>query len=689
MRRVVSLLALVASAVPSVAFAQTPPTDPNSAPATSPTTSATAPAGANGTSAGAAATPSATPAETPAAGTAAPAQQAEVTPEPRAETPAPTSTPEPAPQPIRPSTAPSDLDRRALPIVEIHGYLRTRLEMFHDFTLGWDRTPSALGGRTFDDATYRGSGIPWLRNPDNFSGWCNPTNNSADPNASLVANTAAPCANGTQLMANMRFRFEPEIHPVDWVVIRSQFDVLDNLVMGSTPEGGYTAGFRSPFAPNQFLSTTQVSPQVGLNTLTDSILVKRAWAEATNSTLGTLRFGRMPWHWGLGMLQNSGNTIDSDYQTTVDRIGYQGRYRPYNLFFGAAWDFQSAGVTSQRRAIDAGQGQTYDLSMYDNVHQVVAYAGRQLDIDDQRASLARNEVVFNGGAYVSYRWQFLSGEGVQNDRFARVGGTMVDAIEAGSVDGSTMTYGTGLARRDAWALTTDGWFQILGRIFRVEGEIAYTRGWMYSADNSAASRRNGYYISQFGALLEAELRPIPRLKLELKMGYASGDPETEGLTYANGVGQLNDDRLLTNFAFHPNQRIDLIFWRNIQRQFSGAYFFRPSAQYDFISDAEGNLFTGRADVIWSRASEWISTRGNHADLGVEIDATLMYQSNHRRDPNDRRMAPGFFAMAQYGVFFPLPGLGARDDERNNSSSLLRSLELLPAQTVRAVLGVTY
>lgn len=589
------------------------------------------------------------------------------------------------PAPINATPAPSDLERRAMPVFEAHGYLRTRLEMFHDFTLGWDRLPNAMGMRMTDEMTYAGSGIPWIRNPDNFTGWCNPVVDSMG--TMTVPSPPTFCANGTQIMANMRFRFEPELHPVDWVVIRSQLDVLDNLILGSTPEGGFTGGFRSPFAPNNFFSTTQISPVYGLNTLTDSILVRRAWAEATNSTLGTLRFGRMPWHWGLGMLQNAGNGLDSDYQTTVDRIGYQGRYRPLNLFFGAAWDFQSAGVTSQRRAIDPGQGQPYDLSMYDNVHQVVAHAGRQMDVDDQRAAIARNEVVVNAGGYVSYRWQFLSGEGVQIDRATR--GTLFDALEAGVINGSSSTYGAGLARRDAWALTMDGWFQVLGRIFRIEGEVAYTRGFMYSADNSAASQRNQYYISQFGALLEAEIRPIPRLRIELKTGYASGDPETEGLSYANGLQQFNADQLLTNFRFHPDYRIDLIFWRNIMRQFSGAYFFRPSAQYDFIADPDGNLFSGRVDVIWSRASEWISTRGNRADLGIEIDATLSYQSNHRRDPNDRRPAPGFYAMAQYGVFFPLPGLGPRDDERNNTSSPLRSLEMLPAQTVRGILGVSY
>lgn len=576
-----------------------------------------------------------------------------------------------------------------MPVVEIHGYLRGRFELFHDFTLGWDRIPIAPGSseRAYDDATWRGSGIPWFRSPDNFSGWCNPTTDTAS--GTLTANPANPCASGTQLMGNMRFRLDPEFHPTEYLAIRSQIDVFDNLVMGSTPDGGFTGGLRSPFSPNNFFSSTSVAPVYGLNSLSDSIVVKRAWAEATNSTLGTVRFGRMPWHWGLGMLQNAGNGIDSDYQTTIDRLSYQGRLRPLSLFFGGSWDLISSGATSQRRAIEGGQGQTYDLSMMDNVHQFVLTAGRQVTIEDQRTALARNEVVLNGGGYAAYRTQFLGGEGVQNDRATRTGGTMVDAIEAGTLDGSSMTYGQGLARRDAFAVTMDGWFQALGRIWRVEAEVAYTRGFMYSADNSAASRRDGFYISQFGALLEAELRPIPRLRIELKMGYASGDAETEGLSYSNGTAQFNNDPFLTNFRFHPDYRIDLIFWRNIMRQVSGAYFFRPSAQYDFIADPDGNTFSGRVDVIWSRASEWISTRGNHADLGVEIDGTLRFESNHRRDAHDTRPAPGFYALLQYGVFFPLPGLAPRDDERNNTSSRVMRLDLLPAQTARAVLGIMY
>ncbi len=93
-------------------------------------------------------------------------------------------------------------------------------------------------------------------------------------------------------------------------------------------------------------------------------------------------------------------------------------------------------------------------------------------------------------------------------------------------------------------------------------------------------------------------------------------------------------------------------------------------------------------VVFDRSPDAVKALVKEKAVGAKSIADMI-QKYTRRDPNDRRPLPGFFALAQYGVFFPLPGMGARDDERLNSSSRLRTLELLPAQTVRAVLGVTY
>ena len=72
-------------------------------------------------------------------------------------------------------------------------------------------------------------------------------------------------------------------------------------------------------APVGFLSTTQDPPTVGQNGFLSSIRAKRAWAEV-DGEFGSIRFGRMPWHWGRGIFYNDGNCPDCDVGTTVDRV---------------------------------------------------------------------------------------------------------------------------------------------------------------------------------------------------------------------------------------------------------------------------------------------------------------------------------------------------------------------------------
>ena len=77
---------------------------------------------------------------------------------------------------------------------------------------------------------------------------------------------------------------------------------------------------RTAAVPLDSFALTSHPPEALRNGLRDSIRVRRAWAEVTNRGLGQLRFGRMGSHWGLGMLANSGDGIDSDFSNDVDRI---------------------------------------------------------------------------------------------------------------------------------------------------------------------------------------------------------------------------------------------------------------------------------------------------------------------------------------------------------------------------------
>ena len=71
--------------------------------------------------------------------------------------------------------------------------------------------------------------------------------------------------------------------------------------------------------PTRLPVTNQDPPEVGQNGFVSSIRAKRAWAEV-DTEFGSIRFGRMPWHWGRGMFYNQGACADCDVGTTVDRV---------------------------------------------------------------------------------------------------------------------------------------------------------------------------------------------------------------------------------------------------------------------------------------------------------------------------------------------------------------------------------
>jgi len=110
----------------------------------------------------------------------------------------------------------------------------------------------------------------------------------------------------------MRLRLEPTINISDQVRVVAQIDVFDNLILGSTPDSLISASqpdLRTNVAQAAILSNSQNPP--GQNTFTSAISPKRVWGEV-DGQLGSLRFGRMPWHFGRGMYFNKGDCADCD-----------------------------------------------------------------------------------------------------------------------------------------------------------------------------------------------------------------------------------------------------------------------------------------------------------------------------------------------------------------------------------------
>ena len=694
----VSLLPAVASAQTS--GGSTNPTPPSDQPATgtapttggAPTGRAPAAPAPTGTSppAGAAPAPNAPPVPVdrgsllePSTGEAAPAQ------EPKAQEP---KAQEPKAQERRADTSiganPKDIYAEdwwvhSRPIFELHGYLRVRAELFHGFALGRiDLPQNALWPQPADN-TY----VDIRNQSHSVKFYCSGAGNPE-------------CVDKSQAGANMRFRLNPELHISDNLRILSQVDMLDNLVLGSTP-ASYVNGASSPspYYPIGAFSDTQAAPIAGVNSFTNSISVKRAWGEYA-TPIGQLRFGRMPSHWGLGILENSGDGYDSDWQSTVDRIMFTTGIKSLDLYVSGAWDFPNDGPTSATQASTIG-GQPYDLAQLDDVNQYVLMVAHRRDPELAKSDLAHGEAVINGGAYFMYRDQLLAADGKGTTVATSTGTTSPTNPPLGASGESLQQQGVNNAfiRRGFQQFIPDLWLQILYRKLRFEAEAAMIAGSIGNLGPGVPPTT--FKFMQLGLATQTELRAIEdRLRLQFGFGWASGDaglvpdsgrtstlsPTPTGSIYGP---RIQNDDVYREFRFHPDYRIDLILNRNILGRVQGEYYFRPSVDYDFSRSTQGQRFGGGAAIIWTRASEFVQSPGHQRDLGVEFDLSLYYQSKDGALNDDPDKMGGFYTMLQYGVLFPLGGLGYLQTEQAQASSSGQTLETSAAHTVRWYLGILF
>lgn len=566
------------------------------------------------------------------------------------------------------------------PIVEVHGYFRTRAELYHNFSLG----------RPGDAITSPGQHL-WAQPLDN-------TYTNAQGKVIQVYNCGSDgksaCSDKTQATANLRLRLNPEIHVSDNLRIMSQVDMLDNLVLGSTPNayatipsGSSASGYRSAgyngYAPLGVFTTTQGPPTAGVNGYKNSIDVQRAWAEYL-TPFGQVRFGRMPFHWGLGMVYNEGNGIDHDYQTNVDRIMFTSGIKSMDLYFGGAWGFVSTGPTTSS-PYDIYGGQPYNTANLSNVGEWSVFVAHRTNPELQRLKLSRNDVVFNGGLYAAYRRQDID---------VTSGETPYTADTSGNQASSP---NNGFEHRGAGIFTPDLWVQVLWNKLRLEAEAASVWG---NIDNSPArnSTTDPAKIRAWGLATQAEFRAVEdKLRVQFGAGWASGDANVEGLAPGTGANGGLQPRLgegaISSFQFHPSYQIDYIFFRKILTTVQNAYYFRPSVEYDFIRNPNGQKLGGSAAVIWSRASEFVQTPGNKRDLGIELDLQVYYQSKDGILNDDPNKMGGFYTALQYGVFFPLGGLDYLPTETSGQNGTTTNAqinwELSTAQTVRLILGVMF
>lgn len=540
---------------------------------------------------------------------------AEAAPEQQAESPA-----------LQPLPAWPQQREKTLQFFEIHGYMRFRAYLFHALNLGiWPQSggPSAPFTIPFTEFNSDGKGA----NPNN-------------PPSSCAARTGKNCRNDNLTSADMRLRLEPTINVTEQVRVKAQLDVFDNLVLGSTPAGFYVnragaaggAAAAGQYPAFSALNSNQVSPTAGFNSDWASIRAKRAWAEV-RTPFGELRFGRMPNHWGMGMLINNGDCLDCDFGNNVDRVMFATKL--WGHFISLMWDWAATGPTTQIIGPQIGQGVFYNADPLDDTSQWALALGRMDTPDELKEKLDQGRVVFNYGGYFTYRHQAWN---VSNTVLQPTGNTFA-SLQAG------------INPRNADLFIPDIWLRLNWKKLHLEAEGAMTVGTignlndvypMLTKNKSTSVLAGGFVVRGDYALLHDALR------IYLEVGYASGDDSEDPNANVNIFTAVRSpvNNRIGRFTFDPDYHVDLILFRRILGAVTDATYFKPGVSYDIVDN-----FGARVDLMYALANHPVAYPGNSANLGLEIDAQLMYKNEEE----------GFYAGLVYGVLFPFSALGLPGD----------------------------
>lgn len=427
--------------------------------------------------------------------------------------------------------------------------------------------------------------------------------------------------------ADMRLRVDVTVIIASEVRVHARVDGLDNVLLGSTPNG-YPM---NRWVPSIYASQGQEPPSSGVNASSDSLQLRRAWGEA-RMPFGTLVIGRMGMPlWGAGIVADPGDSLDADFHQDVDRLGFATTL--FDHIVGVSWDWNAIGPTTGTGSL---WGSELDLYGGDDVHTFSATVMRHLDPYAVERRNKAGTPAFTYGTWLSWRSQEQDASSWYRDG--------LEAADGKIQEGELIT-------RDFRLFGADLFLRVDAPRFRLLGEIAYFQGSIGNLTLLEGISVDKVTLHQVGGSLQALwfLLPQERLSLGIEIDYASGD-SAPGMGIASNLDQVSthagdldgpqfslpSDGTLDNFRFSPNHRVDLILWRRLMGTITDAVVLRPAIAFK----PHERLSTELA-LVWSQAVEATSTPGGTRSLGKEIDLSARWE-----------LWRGLEARAAYGIFLP-------------------------------------
>ncbi len=347
----------------------------------------------------------------------------------------------------------------------------------------------------------------------------------------------------------LKLHLEPVINVAESLQIHTKMSLFGNTVMGGD---NYIPDTRT----NGLLRDAQLKTS-------GNIVFEGLWG-TIDTPLGELKIGRMPYHWGLGILYNDGNSIlnqgTGDY---LDRIQFTIPVARFKIV--PAFDFASSGLLKKY------QDHFISSSQKDNGFNIgLSFMMKEDDPMLLESKILNEETVFEFGAMFMFSWK-SRGSGEWNETTSDI-----DPVESNIIDPSK-TYAYTSQSGKLWRL--GGWFNLYHRNFSLKTELAFITGnigKMILDDGNEAKVK----AEMVGAAIEAEYRFIPRkFHLSLFTGIASPDEAqfVQGDSWNLPGNSINtsatgSDTKVQNFRFHKDYNFNSTLWNEFLGRFTAGYY---------------------------------------------------------------------------------------------------------------------
>lgn len=527
-----------------------------------------------------------------------------------------------------------DFDIASTPFVtfENHGYFRFRFDTLYNFDLG-------MAARDQDDP-------------------CTPPTAQASGATGAIGNVS-----DTATSANIRFRWEPELRIGEFLTVGTIVDFLDNMVLGQDPYLG-EAGF-----PMAWQARSQAWTSDGISGFNDALRIKAAWAHLYLFGVVHVVGGRVPEHFGLGLVRSGGRDPDSDYGDYVDGLFLKAKIGI--TYIKAGLEIVGQGVSS-----DSPFGYFVYPTDYSTMDDTLRWTFgvdstpvTEEDFRQRQNRLESNKPVVDWGMYNAITTQELSSDRILTSNMA-LAGSDPDAKDYEWDKYTTVPRGALFWTPSLWAKLE--YRPRPGLKFRIEAELSMVYGEVDHMQSSVEDVDTSKDFLSFGGALEFEI-DIGKNRVEFLTGAASGgntlgyfginDRHTLACPNNNCYTNANPEVLLTrnihHFVFNRDYRIDSILFREIIGSVTNAFYFKPGYYRTFL-DRDGWKLGGGASVVASFACIKEGTPGGKMPLGVEPGVRL-----------DLSWRDVIALSADAAVLFPLSGMQYPGEDAPEPAAALR------------------